>query len=58
MLLLYLPFLPLLVLAEMLSAFYPGVTQYTNTEEWSIIEDPETGEIKIIVKRRAVTYPS
>jgi len=52
-LLVCLPFLSLLAAASivaMLSAGQPTVA--SNTEEWSIMEDPETGEIKIIVHRR------
>jgi len=48
LLLLYLPFLPLLLVAYALPA-----SAMSNVEEWSIREDPETGEIKVTVHRKA-----
>jgi hypothetical protein len=44
-LIILLPFLPFIILASILSA------ETRNVEEWSVREDPETGEIRIVVHR-------
>jgi hypothetical protein len=52
--LIYLPFLPLLIAAYIFSQAPPSpfTAETRNVEEWTIREDPETGEIKITVHRQ------
>jgi len=53
-LLIYLPFLPLIILANVLGNPPPlpfPAAETRNVEEWIIREDPETGEIRVTVHR-------
>jgi hypothetical protein len=45
LLLIYLPFLPLIVLSAVLT------TETRNEEVWEIYEDKETGAVKVVVHR-------